>query len=228
MLAVSDEEVVSLTAGTCRLQPDVILGAGDLPAGYLEALVDRYSVPLVYVPGNHDPDMSGYRWTARGFVRAGMPAEPPGPRGGISADGAVVRVAGLTVAGLGGCIRYSGGPNQWTEAAQARRAWRLRARAARRGPVDVVLTHAPAAGVGDGPDAPHLGFACVGKLVARLRPQVFVHGHVHPHGRRPADLAVPVPGGEVPVLNTVGYTYFDVTPGGDTSGVSVQERRYGA
>ncbi|TMI85329.1 MAG: hypothetical protein E6H03_00645, partial [Bacillati bacterium ANGP1] len=32
----------------------LLLSCGDLPADYLEALVDRFQVPLLYVRGNHD------------------------------------------------------------------------------------------------------------------------------------------------------------------------------
>lgn len=222
VLAVSDEEVRGLALASSTLRPDLILGAGDLPGEYLEALVDRYGAPCVFVPGNHDPDFGGYRRTRGGFVRGGLPCEPPGPRGGVNADGRVVTVAGLTVAGLGGSIRYRGGANQWTQAQARRRAFRLRARAHRR-TVDVVLAHSPALGVGDGDDGPHRGLAALGGLVGRLRPQVFVHGHVHPFGRPGPDREID----GVPVLNTVGYTYFEITPGrpGD---YRVRERRRGA
>src|SRR5262249_57290840 len=114
------------------------------------------------VPGNHDPDVSGYRISRAGLpLRAGLPAKPPWPEGAISAEQRVVDAAGLRLAGLGGCRRYSEGPNQYTEWQQARRA-RALARHARwrrfrdgRG-VDVLLTHAPPAGApGGGPPPPH-------------------------------------------------------------------------
>ncbi|CAM3314575.1 metallophosphoesterase family protein [Tsukamurella hominis] len=222
VLAVSDEEVPGLALASSTLRPDLILGAGDLPGAYLESLVDRYEVPCVFVPGNHDPDHSGYRRTRGGFVRGGVPCEPPGPRGGVNADGRVVTVEGLTVAGLGGSVRYRGGPNQWTQAQATRRAWRVRFAAGRR-PVDVVLAHSPARGVGDGEDGPHRGLAALGGLVEKLRPQVFVHGHVHPFGRPGPDHEID----GVPVLNTVGYTYFEITPGSPGT-YRLKERRRGA
>lgn len=224
VLAVSDEEVPGLALASSTLRPDLILGAGDLTGDYLEALVDRYGVPCVFVPGNHDPDHRGFRRTRGGYVRGGLPEEPPGPRGGVNADGRIVTVCGLTVAGLGGSIRYRSGANQWTQGQQRRRAWRLwLASRWRRPTVDVVLAHSPAQGVGDGEDAPHRGFAALGTLVRRLRPQVFVHGHVHPHGRPGPDLEI----ADVPVLNTVGYTYFDITPG-SPGAYTIRERRRGA
>jgi Icc-related predicted phosphoesterase len=101
-------------------------------------------------------------------------------------DGRVVDVAGLRVAGLGGSRRYRPGPNQYTERQQARRARRLVARARRkrpRGPVDLVITHAPPAGVGDDrADPVHQGFEAFRYLISALQPGLFVHGHVAPAG----------------------------------------------
>src|SRR5262249_16473179 len=67
-------------------------------------------------------------------LKAGLPAPPPWPDGAVSAEQAVVDVAGLRIAGLGGCRRYSDGPNQYTRRQQARRARALSRRARWRGP----------------------------------------------------------------------------------------------
>src|SRR5438309_817713 len=81
-------------------------------------------------PGNHDPDVSGYRTSRTGLtLQAGLPARPPWPDGAVSAEQAIVDVAGLRLAGLGGCRRYSDGPNQYTQRQQARRARSLSQRA---------------------------------------------------------------------------------------------------
>src|SRR6266446_5141402 len=64
ILAVADEVDESLYGDRLpRLNPDLVLGCGDLPFDYLEYLVSRLDVPLLYVPGNHDaslqmPDMT--------------------------------------------------------------------------------------------------------------------------------------------------------------------------
>ena len=87
-------------------------------------------MPLVFVPGNHDPDISGYRISRAGLpLRAGLPARPPWPDGAINAEQRVVDAAGLRLAGLGGCRRYRAGPNQYTDRQQARRARALARRA---------------------------------------------------------------------------------------------------
>lgn len=186
-LAVSDTPDEALAADpSAASKADLILACGDLPFDYLAALMNALDVPLVFVPGNHDPDLSGYRTSRAGMtLRAGIPVRPPWPDGAINADGRVIDVAGLRVAGLGGCLRYSVGPNQYTDRQQARRAMVLRARARchrprRAGGVDVLITHAPPRGVGDEDDPPHRGFTALHGLVRALRPALLLHGHVQP------------------------------------------------
>lgn len=224
VLAVADEVVDALRTGTdldgC---PDVILAAGDLPFDYLEMLADTYDAPCVFVPGNHDRDLRGYRRAASGWTRAGLPAEYPGPRGAVNADGRTVQVAGLTIAGLGGCRRYSHGPNQYTETEQVLRAKRLWMRAAlARRSCDILLTHSPARGAGDGADKPHRGFGCFHPLVRALRPTLLIHGHVHPYGATPDDPAL----GDTTSVNVVGYSRFDIEPA--TRRWRIVRQRHGA
>ena len=61
----------------------------------------------------------------------------------------------------------------------ARRIRKLRFKLWRAGGVDIVVTHSPAKGYGDGEDYAHRGFACLLDLVDRYHPQYLVHGHVH-------------------------------------------------
>jgi hypothetical protein len=195
---------------------DLILACGDLPFEYLGYLMNALDVPLVFVPGNHDPDLSGYRVSRAGLtLRAGLPARPPWPDGAISADGRVVDVAGLRIAGLGGSRRYRPGPNQYSDRQQARRARRLAARIRLRRPrrtrahrLDVLLTHAPPRGVGDGPDPVHQGFPALNVLARRLQPPLLLHGHVDPDpaGRRDHRL------GRTLVRNATGWQLFDLDP----------------
>jgi predicted phosphodiesterase len=216
VLAVSDEVAEGLLADMSQARSaQLIVACGDLPAEYLGTLMNALDVPLVFVPGNHDPDQSGYRVTRSGLItRAGFPARPPWPLGAVNADGRVVDVAGLRLAGLGGCLRYNDGPNQYTERQQARRARALRRRArwrvARdRRPVDVLLTHAPPRGVGDGDDPVHQGFGCYHALTAALDPPLLLHGHVHPYGRA----VPPRPLGGTEVRNVTGWHLLEVAPG---------------
>src|ERR1700761_1769859 len=209
VLAVSDEVAEGLLADPRPVQSaQLIVACGDLPAEYLGALMNALDLPLVFVPGNHDRDQSGYRVSRSGLItRAGFPARPPWPLGAVNADGRVVDVAGIRLAGLGGCLRYGDGPNQYSEHQQARRARALPRRAAWRRRdhrrVDVLLTHAPPRRVGDGDDLPPRGGGAGGPppppprgvgggpplpprglggfrdRVAARAPPLLLHGHVH-------------------------------------------------
>jgi Icc-related predicted phosphoesterase len=144
---------------------------------------------------------------------------PPWPDGAVSADGAIVDIAGLRLAGLGGCRRYSDGPNQYTDRQQGRRARWLAVRAAARRRrdgrrVDVLLTHAPPRGVGDGSDPPHQGFTALHGLVARLRPALLLHGHVDPDPRADRDRMM----GNTLVCNVTGWRLLTVEPTGGCGG----------
>jgi predicted phosphodiesterase len=216
VLAVSDEVDEALAADPSAARTaELILACGDLPFDYLDTLMNALDVPLVFVPGNHDRDVSGFRAARNGLtLRAGLPATPPWPDGAVCADGRVVDVAGLRIAGLGGCRRYGSGPNQYTDRQQARRSLRLRG-AARwrrlrdgRG-VDVLLTHAPPRGVGDGDDPVHRGFTALPGLVRALTPAVLLHGHVHPYGTR----VRPVLLGDTTVYNVTGWHLLNIPPG---------------
>lgn len=213
VLAVSDEVDPRLeTPLARRLHPDLLVAAGDLETSYLEYLTDFFEVPLVYVPGNHDPDLSGVEMSAAGLLlRAGLPTREIGPAGGINADETVVDVAGLRIAGLGGSIRYRRGPNQYSQRQQARRGRRLVRRAGRLRrrdgrEVDLLLTHSPPLDCGDGDDPPHRGFAALHDVVAALRPRLLLHGHIHPYGQPAPDRTL----GDTRVVNVVGYKLLEL------------------
>ena len=186
ILAVADEIDEALYGDKlARLRPDLIVSSGDLPFEYLENLVSRADVPLVFVPGNHDPDLrtSESPWTA---LRRQVP--PIGPLGADNADGRVIDAAGIRIAGLGGSIRYNRGPNQYTQAQMRFRGLRLglriRLKPKRGGSkLDVLLTHAPPFGWSLSQDVAHTGFIAFHQLVNDLAPKVLIHGHVHPYGR---------------------------------------------
>ncbi len=194
---------------------ELIVACGDLPFEYLGYLMNALDVPLVFVPGNHDPDLSGYRMSRAGLtLRAGLPARAPWPDGALNADGRIMDVAGLRVAGLGGCRRYSSGPNQYSDRQQARRARSLARRAKLRQVrdghrVDLLLTHAPPLGLGDGDDPAHLGFTALNALIARLRPPLALHGHVHPAAEAHRDRRA----GETVLRNVTGRYLLDIEPG---------------
>ena len=140
---------------------DAILSCGDLPSSYLSFLVTMGNIPVFYVHGNHD---------------ARYEQQPPA--GCQCIDGELVRFKGYCILGLGGCFRYSGGPHQYTERTMRRRIARLWGRLRRSG-VDILVTHAPAQGLGDMDDVCHRGFACFRELLDRFHPLYHCYGHVH-------------------------------------------------
>ena len=193
LLAVSDEVEPQLldertVAGQGRI--DLLIGCGDLPADYLDGLATLYGAPLLFVRGNHDPpDRKG--------------DYPPD----AEIDGRVVTERGLLIAGLEGCIRYSGGPHQYTERQMTAKALALRFRLRGRRP-DVLITHGPPAGINEGSDPPHRGLRAVRRAVEWMHPRLLLHGHVHPYGRdtpREGQL------GETRVINVVGHRLIEVS-----------------
>jgi calcineurin-like phosphoesterase family protein len=228
ILAIADEVADSLYGPALRShQPDVVLSCGDLPFEYLEYIVTVLSVPLLYVPGNHDPDLRRHPserhvehrhdlmiGSGPGPDRALLKTygPPPGPEGCVNVDGRIVEAAGLVVAGLGGSVNYAPGPNRYTQGEMRRRAWWLQARTLLRRPigpggVHVLVTHSPPKGVGDEPDDPaHVGFAAFRPLVERLRPRLLLHGHVHPHGSPRPDRVL----NGTRVVNVVPYKLLEL------------------
>lgn len=141
---------------------DLILSCGDLKAEYLSFLVTVGRAPLLYVHGNHDGNYS---------------RKPP--EGCICIEDQIVVVGGLRVLGLGGCPTYSGGPHQYSEREMRRRIRRLRFYLWLHKGVDIVVTHAPVKGYGDGKDYAHRGFEAFLPLLEKYKPRFLVHGHVH-------------------------------------------------
>src|SRR2546428_7424636 len=105
-----------------RLRPALVLTCGYLPFDYLEYIVSRVNVPLLYVPGNHDPDL-GPGDDTFSPLRAERPSK--GPEGCVNVDGRIVEAAGLRVAGLGGSMRYRPGANQHTHGPMRWRSVRI-------------------------------------------------------------------------------------------------------
>ena len=165
ILTVSDEECLALwdfyVPGRLK-DYDLILSCGDLNASYLSFLVTMARCPVLYVHGNHD---GSYR------------TRPP--EGCDCIDEAIVEYNGLRILGLGGCLRYHPGEHQYTEKEMRARIRQLKWRLKLLGGVDIVVTHAPPAGLGDGEDPAHWGFAALKELLDEYHPQYLIHGHVH-------------------------------------------------
>lgn len=165
ILIISDEECPALwdyyTPGRLA-EYDLILSCGDLKSKYLSFLVTMARCPVLYVHGNHDTDYDR------------VP-----PEGCDCIDGHVVTYNGVRILGLGGCRRYHPGKYQYSEYEMWKQILKLRFALWRTGGVDIVVTHAPPAGVGDLDDPAHRGFEAFRKLLDKYKPAYLVHGHVH-------------------------------------------------
>ncbi len=171
---------------------DLILSCGDLNPFYLSFLVTMGTMPLLYVHGNHD---SIYQQTP--------------PEGCKCIEDQLVTVNGLRILGLGGSIWYGGSSHQYTEQQMARRIQRLKFQLWRARGVDIVLTHSPVKGYGDGKDYAHRGFECLLGLIDQYHPKYLIHGHVH--GNYAAKFDRVLHRGETAIINAYERYMLDIT-----------------
>ena len=141
---------------------DLIIACGDLKASYLSFIVTVAHVPVLYVHGNHD---TGY--------------DKNPPEGCDCIEDLLVVYKGLRILGLGGCRKYNNGAHQYTDAQMRKRIRKLYWKIRRLGGVDLVVTHAPAEGLGDAEDPAHWGFNALRELLDKYQPKYMCHGHVH-------------------------------------------------
>ena len=141
---------------------DLILSCGDLKADYLSFLASFSKVPILYVRGNHD---DGYA--------------DKEPEGCICIEDKIYVYNGIRIMGLGGSIRYKKGINQYTQNQMKKRAAMMWPKIKVKKGIDILLTHSPAAGLGDGEDNPHKGFEAFVDILDKYSPKYFIHGHVH-------------------------------------------------
>ncbi|HSR48746.1 MAG TPA: hypothetical protein VLL77_12260 [Anaerolineales bacterium] len=169
ILALSDQVVPYVYSPEAKdrfRDVDLIAGCGDLPASYLEYVVSVLNTPMVYVPGNHDPD--GYH-----------------VQGGVDLDASFARIRSLAMFGLGGSPRYKElGEHQHTELGMLLRALpllpRLVLRRFRFGHgADLLIAHAPPRGIHDDTDPAHRGFQTFRRVIQWVRPRLMLHGHCH-------------------------------------------------
>jgi len=201
VLAVSDEVDARIHSASLRERMghvQFVVGCGDLPATYLEFLADALDRPVYYVLGNHQEELT----------RGGDRGRRRHPLGGTDLGGRVVRdpASGLILAGLPGSPRYSGGPEQYTEPEIywliGRMVPRLLWNRWRHGrALDVLVSHAPARGLGDREDPAHRGFHAIRRFLGWFAPAYHLHGHVHLYDRSQSH-----------VLHAGGTTVVNVFP----------------
>ncbi len=206
ILAVSDavvDQLYSTDIAEHFGDINLILGCGDLPYEYLEFLISILNVPLFYVPGNHDPKYN--------------PGDPASQADGCDfLDQRVARVKGLTLAGLGGSIRYKPGPpNQYTQAEMYLRLLTflpplLKNRNRSHGVFDIMVAHSPPFGIHDDKDPAHIGFFAFRDFIRVFRPRYFLHGHTLDYKGNLAPSVTRL--GSTTVINVNPYKVFEVEP----------------
>ena len=168
---------------------ELVLSCGDLKAEYLSFLVTMIKAPLFYVPGNHN----------RRYL-----TDPP--EGCESADDKLLVYNGVRILGLGGCMNYNNMEFQYTEEQMKKRVRRLRRTIKKHKGFDILLTHSPAYGLGDGDDLAHTGFKCFVDLLDTHSPKYFFHGHQHlNYGRRSRIMQYK----NTTIVNAYGYYLMD-------------------
>ena len=194
ILAVSDEispKFWEHYQKGCLWEYDLIISCGDLKAEYLSFLVTMARCPVLYVHGNHD-DRYAYN----------------PPLGCDCIEDKIVEFNGIRILGLGGSNQYRPAECQYTDKEMRRRIRKLRYPLWRTGGVDLVVTHAPIAGVGDGQDIAHKGFDAFRELVEQYHPKYWLHGHMHlsygPDKTRVRTLA------DTTVINACGYYELEI------------------
>ncbi len=175
ILAVSDqvvERIYSLAANKHFQDIDMILGCGDLPYEYLEYLVTIINKPLYYIPGNHDPKYNRTDKKSRA-------------EGGDNIDQKIISAKGLTIAGIGGSIRYHpDGINQYTQREMFFRILKLLPkllfnRFFHGRTLDILITHSPPFGIHDDDTRAHQGLKAINLLIHWAKPRYHFHGHTH-------------------------------------------------
>jgi len=175
ILAVSDEVVerlYSLSSNGHFDDIELIIGCGDLPYPYLETIVTFLNVPLLYVPGNHDPNYS--QEDPKAHVE-----------GGSDLDLKLVRIKTFLIGGLGGCVQYRpDGTNQYTQTDAYLRAFRMIPRLLLNRmnygrAMDILITHSPPFGIHDDDTQAHTGLKAINWLIRFAKPRYHFHGHTH-------------------------------------------------
>lgn len=141
---------------------ELIISCGDLQPSYLSFLVTMIHVPLFYVHGNHDTVYQRHP-----------------PEGCDCIEDEIVTYKGYRFLGLGGSMKYSGRPHQYTDKEMEKRVRKLKRKIRKNKGFDVLVTHVPPFGVGDGDDLCHRGFKSFLALLEKYEPNYMFHGHMH-------------------------------------------------
>jgi predicted phosphodiesterase len=205
VLAVSDqvvERVYTLAPAGHFNDVELVLACGDLPYSYLEFLLTVLGKPLLYVPGNHDPEFTSQDARSKA-------------EGGTNLDLKIIQFNNLIIAGFGGSIRYRpDGVNQYSQSNAYLRAFQLvpklllnRIRHQRA--LDVLITHSPPFGIHDDTDQAHQGLKALNWLIQFAKPRYLLHGHTHFYKNNIADNETSI--GATKIINVYPYKIIEMS-----------------
>ena len=166
---------------------DFVISAGDLPLRYYDFIMTIMGKQLYYVYGNHNLEQ---------FKENVLKVQTPATNAfnspltsnysGELIDGKCIydKKRDLIIMGLGGSMLYNYGLSQYSE---KQMKWRINKLVPRLlynkqkygRYVDILVTHAPVLGMGDGVDVCHRGFECFKTFIDKYKPKYLLHGHVH-------------------------------------------------
>lgn len=166
---------------------DFVISAGDLPLRYYDFIMTIMGKQLYYVYGNHNLEQ---------FKENVLKVQTPSTNAfnspltshysGELIDGKCIydKKRDLIIMGLGGSMLYNYGLSQYSE---KQMKWRINKLVPRLlynkqkygRYVDILVTHAPVLGIGDGVDVCHRGFECFKTFIDKYKPKYLLHGHVH-------------------------------------------------
>jgi Icc-related predicted phosphoesterase len=141
---------------------ELIVSCGDLDANYLTFLATMIPAAVIYVHGNHDKKYL---------------VNPP--EGCISIDDDIFVYKGIRFFGLGGVKSSRNAEFEYTEQQMRKRIRKRRWDLWKNKGFDVLVTHAPAYGLGDLPGTFHEGFHAFRSLIDQYNPRYHFFGHVH-------------------------------------------------
>lgn len=189
ILCISDEvdPIVYSTSIKKRFgDVDLVVSAGDLPMEYYDFIVSSINKPLLFVYGNHNlSTFPRFGSLGRPFRQLRVDEMREETNWGAHHIGFRTKIeSGLLFMGLGGCMRYNSGANQFTERQMFFRILSLLPallwnRIVHGRWLDVLVTHAPPEGIHDKADPCHRGFRCYRWFLDTFRPSAMIHGHVH-------------------------------------------------
>lgn len=222
ILCVSDviDKYLYNSEASISIKPDLIVSCGDLPKSYLEFLVTKYNVPLLFVQGNHDD----YYLESRNESFLSNPLLPRSRLdfsleyghsrlfSGINLDRKIITFNGVSFLGFEGCNRYNNGLHQYSQKEMEKRVkssyYKILVREVLFGTkIDVVVTHAPPYGIHDKDDVVHTGFKVFLDVMDRFKPRYFLHGHTHIYDIRESRVSRYK---ETVVINCYGYYILDI------------------